>query len=146
MYALKEAIQYTFSTGCHPDVATELYVIIKYALRAWEKRFRSKCPSYRELQQSLYDAGYDITSIRTRSENTIFVHLRNFDFIIVEYNHTLFFEERSCHFVSNHIYMSSDSIVRFLDELSENLDMIYNKIEQNIHENFPLMVIDNDEY
>lgn len=49
--------------------------------------------------------------------------------------------------------MSSDSIVRFLDELSENLDMIYNKldmiynkIEQNIHENFPLMVIDNDEY
>lgn len=47
---------------------------------------------------------------------------------------------------SNHIYMSSHSIVRFLDELSENLDMIYNKIEQNIHENFPLMVIDNDEY
>ena len=42
--------------------------------------------------------------------------------------------------------MSSDSIVRFLDELSENLDMIYNKIEQNIYENFPLMVIDNDEY
>lgn len=42
--------------------------------------------------------------------------------------------------------MSSDSIVQFLDELSENLDMIYNKIEQNIHENFPLMVIDNDEY
>lgn len=42
--------------------------------------------------------------------------------------------------------MSSDSIVRFLDELSENLDMIYSKIEQNIHDNFPLMVIDNDEY
>ena len=92
MYALKEVIQYTFSTSCDSDVATELYVIIKYDLRAWEKRFRSKCPSYRELQQSLYDAGYDITSIRTRSENTIFVHLRNFDFIIVEYNHTLFFE------------------------------------------------------
>ena len=68
MYALKEVIQYTFSTGCDSDVATELYD------------------------------------------------------------------------------MSSDSIVQFLDELSENLDMIYNKIEQNIHENFPLMVIDNDEY
>lgn len=29
MYALKEVIQYTFSTGCDFDVATELYVIRK---------------------------------------------------------------------------------------------------------------------
>ena len=85
MYALKEVIQYTFSTGCDSDVATELYH----------------------------------GTLCNKKEAAI-------SFLI--------------------IYMSSDSIVRFLDELSENLDMIYSKIEQNIHDNFPLMVIDNDEY